>query len=244
MALREEFEKQGNVLFRWRSYIPLILILVILPAFKEYVNLDHTYDDLWEIGVFVVALIGELLRILTVGFVPRGTSGRVTRNQVAERLNKTGMYSIIRHPLYFANFIIWIGVFSFFRIWWLVIIMILFYWVYYERIMFAEEAFLRKKFGTEFEEWAKRVPAFLPSFEHYTPPDLPFSFRTVMKREHTSTFGIVATFTALKLLKSFFLTGHLYISGFWWVILTMGTIQYSTIFLLKKTTRLLDVEGR
>ncbi len=244
MTLKEECEQQGNLLFRWRSYIPLILILVIIPAFQEYISFDHTYDNLWEIGVFILSLAGEFLRIITVGFVPRGTSGRVTKNQVAEKLNTTGIYSTVRHPLYLANYIIWLGVFSFFRVWWLVVIVTLFYWIYYERIMFAEEEFLRRKFGEEFEEWAKQTPAFLPSLKNYHPPDLPFSLRTVLKREHTSIFGIVATFSLLEILKNYFIYGKFFLPFFREVILILGFTQYSMIFLIKKFTHLLDVEGR
>ena len=244
MALREECEKQGNLLFRWRSYIPLVLILVILPAFQDYIKMDHTHDDLWEIGIFILALTGELIRTLTVGFVPRGTSGRVTKNQVAERLNTTGIYSTVRHPLYLANYVIWLGVFSFFRIWWLTVIISLFYFIYYERIMYAEEEFLRRKFGAEFERWASTTPAFIPSFTNYTPPDLPFSLRTVLKREHTSIFGIVSTFTILELLKRIFVYGDFNLSLFWKIVFIFGAVQYLIIFILKKFTHLLEVEGR
>ncbi|MGB8874133.1 MAG: hypothetical protein WCC75_12145, partial [Desulfobaccales bacterium] len=43
------------------------------------------------------------------GLPPRGTSGRNTQGQVAETLNTTGIYSLVRNPLYLGNFLIWLG---------------------------------------------------------------------------------------------------------------------------------------
>ena len=51
-----------------------------------------------------------MIRIYTVGTTPAGTSGRNRDKQIAEKLNKTGVYSIIRHPLYLGNLLIWLGV--------------------------------------------------------------------------------------------------------------------------------------
>ena len=53
-------------------------------------------DELIFLGV---SLIGEIIRILTVGFAPKNTSGRNTVDgQIADELNTTGIYSIITPP--------------------------------------------------------------------------------------------------------------------------------------------------
>ena len=44
------------------------------------------------------------------------------------------------------------------------------FWLYYERIMLAEEEFLRARYGKAFDDWAARTPAFLPNFRHWVPP--------------------------------------------------------------------------
>ena len=244
MPLKEEWEKTGNWLFRHRSYLPLFILIFLIPAFDEYIGFDHNLDFYWEIGAFILSLTGEFLRILTVGYIPKGTSGRVTKKQVAEKLNTTGIYSTVRHPLYLANFVIWIGVFVFFRVWWFAVIGILLYWIYYERIMFAEEEFLRKKFGEAFIKWAEKTPAFIPSLKNYRSPELPFSLKTVIKREHTSIFGIITGFTFLEVLKTYFLNGRLLPHPFWSITFLVGIFIYLIPFILKKTTKILDVEGR
>lgn len=95
-----------------------------------------------------LALIG--IRIFTIGHTSKRTSGRNTKRQIADTLNTTGIYSVVRHPLYLGNFFMFLGVMLFAHLWWLLLIYILVFWLYYERIMFAEEAFLRKNFGDEY----------------------------------------------------------------------------------------------
>ena len=73
------------------------------------------------------------------------TSGRNTsEGQVADTINQTGMYSMVRHPLYVGNFIMWLGIALFTASIWFVLLFIAVYWLYYERIMYAEEQFMRR----------------------------------------------------------------------------------------------------
>jgi len=147
-----------------------------------------------------VSFAGFLIRCITIGYVPEGTSGRNTKQQRADRLNTTGMYSVVRHPLYLGNFLIILGMMMFTQVWWIVLISVLMFWIYYERIIFAEEEFLRKKFGNLFLEWAEKTPAFLPRIKKWQKPDLPFSFRTVLNREYTGFFIITSSFTLLEII--------------------------------------------
>ena len=96
------------------------------------------------------SVLGFLVRFYTIGTTPKGTSGRNTKEQVADVLNSSGMYSMVRHPLYLGNYLIWLGIsLASFNIYFAVIMSLLF-WLYYERIMFAEERFLERKFGDDF----------------------------------------------------------------------------------------------
>ena len=114
----------------------------------DYLSQNRPWPDYWGLFCLAVALVGLGVRAFTVGCVPERTSGRNTKEgHVANRLNVAGMYSIVRHPLYLGNFIIWIGVAMYCAVWWLVAIVALLFCVYYERIIFAEEEFLRYRFG-------------------------------------------------------------------------------------------------
>ena len=111
MELRKKFENTGNWLFRWRSYLPLIVIGIFLLSLRGYQYLGHSekLDHLWEIFCLLISFFGLGIRVLTVGHTPKGTSGRNTKEQVADTLNTTGMYSIVRNPLYFGNFFMGLG---------------------------------------------------------------------------------------------------------------------------------------
>src|SRR2546422_497608 len=68
---------------------------------------------------------------------------------------------------------------------------VLAFWLYYERIMFAEEAFLRQKFGETYQRLAATTPAFFPRFGQWRKPSLPFSWRNVMRREYTALMLLI-----------------------------------------------------
>lgn len=246
MPLREEFEQQGNWLFRWRSYLPLLLAPLFLLAVVNYRPLgdDPALDRGWWLACLGLSFAGLWLRCLTVGRAPRGTSGRNTFGQVAEQLNTTGIYSVVRHPLYLANFIIWLGPVLALRQAWFVLTVCLLYWLYYERIMFAEEEFLRRKFGEAYVAWASRTPAFLPRPRRWRPAELPFSLKTVLKREYSGFFGIIATFVGLQFMLRLVFHRDLRVEPFWLALFVVGLVTHLTLLTLKKATNVLYVEGR
>ncbi|MEO5570538.1 MAG: isoprenylcysteine carboxylmethyltransferase family protein, partial [Bacteroidia bacterium] len=147
MTLVSSFEKSGNYLFKYRGQIPVVLFLLAIPAIALNPVYNRHFTNAIDYIAALVSAIGFFIRAYTVGTTIEGTSGRNTQNQVAEQLNSKGIYSIVRHPLYLGNYLIWIGIVLFTLNIWFVIIVSLLYWIYYERIMIAEEAFLEKKFG-------------------------------------------------------------------------------------------------
>jgi len=244
MLLIEEFEKSGRGLFRWRSYLPLGLIAVIAAALRQfgYPNGSHVLDMWWELICLAVSLTGLAVRILTVGYASRGTSGRNTWRQVAEDLNRTGMYSLVRHPLYLGNFLMALGVFMFLRVWWLPIIYALAFALYYERIMFAEEAFLRQKFGQAYMEWADRIPAFILRRLRWEKPVHRCSWKTILKRESPSLSALCCTMLALEMLGDFRQTGRLVLDPVWLTMAASTLLLFLVIRALRKSTHLLDTK--
>ena len=246
MALREDFERSGNWLFRWRSYVPLMVIGIFLLAMRGYEYPGHSekLEDYWEIFCLVISFFGLGIRIITVGHTPKRTSGRNTKKQVADTLNTSGLYSAVRNPLYLGNFFIGLGISLFANMWWLVLVYILIFCIYYERIIFAEEEFLREKFGQEYLEWADRTPVIIPRFSQYKKADLPFSFRNVLKREYNGFFAIVVVMFMLELAGDFFYTGEIDFDRGWVILTSISFIIWIVLRSLKKYTSILDVEGR
>jgi protein-S-isoprenylcysteine O-methyltransferase Ste14 len=247
MALREEFRRSGDWLFRWRSYVPLVPLVLVLGTLAtgySYPAGSHLQDQLWELACLAISLTGLGVRVATVGFVPAHTSGRNTSAQLASTLNTTGMYSVVRHPLYVGNFLMWLGIALFPRSILLLLVIVLFFWLYYERIMFAEEEFLRERFGATFEAWAARTPAFVPKWGQWTSPALAFSLRTVLRRELSSFFGLIATFAGAEAASDYGATGKVELDLLWVAIFLTALAIFLALRFLKRRTALLQVQGR
>jgi protein-S-isoprenylcysteine O-methyltransferase Ste14 len=246
MALQEEFETTGEYCFRWRSYLPLVMAVLFILALAQfrYPFGDRRLDLAWDAGCLGVALLGQIVRFFTVGFVPRGTSGRNTKGQVAEVLNTTGMYAIVRNPVYLGNFLIWFGLSLFMKSVWFTTVIILFFTIFYERIIFTEEVFLRQKFGEVFVEWAGKTPAIIPRFRNWRPPTLPFSVKSAIKREYGTFFAIITTFTVLEVLAGLFTYGTLRIEAVWVKLFVGSGVFYLAIRYLKKKTQVLATDDR
>jgi len=246
MGLREEFESTGNWLFRRRGYLPVLLFPLLLVAARgsSYPVGDHRLDLAWEGACLLVALAGLAVRIGTVGFVPGDTSGRNTGGQQAGSLNTSGLYSVVRHPLYLGNYLMWLGVALFPRSWWAPVIVSLVFWLYYERIMFAEEEFLRRKFGPLYTSWAGLTPAFLPRLAGWRRPETRFCLLTVLRREHSSLLALMVSLTALEVASDYAHTGHFAIDPLWGTALAVTLVLCLGVWTVKHRTRLLHVEGR
>ena len=246
MALREEFRKSGEWLFRWRSYLPLLLIalFVLTAAGLRHPYAPHPWGGMWENICLAVSFTGVGIRLLTGGYVPAGTSGRNVKGQVADVLNTTGAYSLVRHPLYLGNFLILLGISLFWGVWWFTLIIVLILWLYYERIMFAEEEFLQERFGEAFVEWADKTPAFVPKFGNWVKPNLPFSFKTAIRKEYTAFFAMMTVFFLMKTVGEFIIFGKLAVDWKWAVLFSFSLMTYLGVRYLKKRTDWLNVEGR
>jgi protein-S-isoprenylcysteine O-methyltransferase Ste14 len=243
MALADSFEKSGNFLFRYRGHIPLIVFVLAIPVafFTPYAKLySIKYFKLIDcILTLTFISTGHLIRARTVGRRFLQTSGRNRSHQVASNLNTTGWYSIVRHPLYLGNALIWLGIACFLENIWFVVILMLLFWIYYERIMFAEEQFLERKFGNQFIEWSEKVPAFFPSFNRFKPATAQFSWKVVFKNEYPGLLSTMTSLLFVLILKRCVLYGtihfilkDLYIALF---ILTFGLIfkgikKYTSLF--------------
>ena len=245
MALEHEFENSGNWLFKRRSWLPVLLVVTGITV-MYLGNRQAILFDLRNEMIFLgVSLLGQIIRIITVGYAPKNTSGRNTLNgQIADELNITGIYSFLRHPLYLGNFFMWLGPVLFLRSFWFTVVFGLIYWLYYERIMFAEEQFLRRKFGDKYDKWSETVSSFIPCSFNFIPPKLPFSIKNVLKREYNSFINIFVIFNILDLFRNYFLSERIYMTKVWMYLIVSAVVIWFMIRTIHKHTKWLEVEGR
>jgi protein-S-isoprenylcysteine O-methyltransferase Ste14 len=221
----------------------LPLIAIALVGMKWPFG-NHNYHNIWDIFCFVASFLGLGVRVSTVGYVPLGTSGRNTKQQSATVLNTSGNYSVVRHPLYLGNYLIVLGVVMSPCQWWLPVMVTLLFWLYYERIMMAEETFLHERFGESFVSWATLTPAFVPRISLWRAPAESFSLRSVMRREYTSLLLIILLHFGIEEFEHLSIDHHFVVEPYWTALLAVGVIAYLSLRFLKRRTSLLDVAGR
>ncbi len=241
MALQEELKRQGDFLFIHRSYLPIIILVIGLSVFTysgyhKAENPDTWFSVAYDYICLGVSLSGLLIRVVTVGHTPKNTSGRNTKaGQVAEELNTSGIYSTVRHPLYLGNFFMWLGVAMLTQNSWFIVAFILFYALYYERIMYAEEAFLRNKFGQDYLEWAEKTPAIFPSFKNHVKPKYRFNIKKVLKKEKNGLWAVFLLFWIFNLAGDLISGGTFEVKlSFWFFGAVISTILYMVLRVMKK----------
>jgi protein-S-isoprenylcysteine O-methyltransferase Ste14 len=244
MALHEEFVESGRWLFRRRAYLPVALLPVVLAQVWATARRGAGVEVPWTFACFLVSLVGLGIRAYAVGHAAPQSSGRERQRYLAEDLNTTGAYSVTRHPLYLANALMWLGPVLVPRTWWLLAVIGLACWLFYERITFAEEEFLRASFGERHLQWARRTPSFLPSWRHWSPPTRPFNLRSVLRREYSALFQLVLVFGAINALQWRASTGRWALSPFWLWTLVTGVGASAVLRLLWKRTTLLQDRPR
>ncbi|MBI5894371.1 MAG: hypothetical protein HZB79_12155 [Deltaproteobacteria bacterium] len=241
MLLKDRFTHIGHFFFKYRSYLPLVMLLVFFEERGHFLNIvDNIF---YEMFCIFVALSGIVIRILTLGFVHEGTSGRNTKTQKAAELNTTGAYSIIRNPLYLGNYLILLGMSLLAQNHEVVIFNTAIFVIIYIPIIFTEESFLIEKFGEEYIRYARTVNCMLPGFKNFRTPDKEFNIKIVLKREHDTWFASVISLVLVELMREYGSSGTINLAPFWSsIIIGIGSV-WVILKYLKRTNKLVLKNG-
>ena len=227
--------KLGNFLFHYRNGLfPIVYLLLIFkshPVIADY--------RLAALTGFLVALAGQLVRVVTIGleYIIRGGRGRQV---YAEKLVQGGIFAHCRNPLYVGNYLILLGVGLASNSLLFLSIGIPFFAVAYWAIIAAEENFLRNKFGGEFEDYCARVNRLLPNLSGIgkTLTGMQINWRRLITAEYGSAY-IWLVAIILVTLKNIWLNGEYdSASTLVWslrILFVVVTIGYVVARLLKKT---------
>jgi protein-S-isoprenylcysteine O-methyltransferase Ste14 len=233
-AIVDQLAFTGDVLFRWRSYAPLLLV----PLFALSINDDRPPASFaWEVVCFAVALSGLVFRAFVIGTAPEGTSARGTRKPTADMLMTSGAYSIVRHPLYLANTLMWLGCGLLSGTWFFPMIVVLLSFIYHERIAAREEAFLRGAFGEAFDEWTRAVPAMIPQFSTYRPSGRPFQGRKVFMQESHGLFALGTAFLVLDTIQASIRLHVLDVDRRWLAVFVATAVPFVAVVIMKAVAR-------
>jgi protein-S-isoprenylcysteine O-methyltransferase Ste14 len=155
----------GHFFFGYRDYlIPLAFLILLFTTSPEFPFGSERLDR-WLDGLgLVVALIGQGCRILAIGSVDNIRRGGQQKRIAADTLIREGFFAHSRNPLYLGNLLILFGLILIANCrWWYLVAFPGFVLTYFALIL-AEEDFLTKKFGKEYEEYCRQVNRLVPDF--------------------------------------------------------------------------------
>lgn len=188
----------GNLVFRYRNGLaPALLAVVLLTTRPHPFGGSAATDALFDLAGVLVAVAGQALRILVIGlaYIQRGGKNRTI---AADKLVVDGIFAHARHPLYVGNFLLLTGLML---IWnapggyaMLAVAGLALF-----SMSRAEDLFLSRKFGAAFDDYAARVPRFVPNLRGLgaTLARFTFDWKRVVRKEYGTTFAFASCVVAL-----------------------------------------------
>ena len=199
----------GNFFFRVRNGLfPSLFLLGALIVRPHVILNNPALDRLLIACGAAVALAGQAVRLSTIGFeyIERGgKEGKV----YASRLVQGGVYGISRNPMYVGNALIAVGVSMTLGAPAAYVVVIPFFLWVYHAIVAAEEAYLRGRFGAEYNDYCARVPRFLPALGNAPRAfaGMRYNWKVSVRKELSTITGLLCGLTALPLWRTFWLSG-------------------------------------
>ena len=142
----------------------------------------------------VLGVLGEALRLWASGHIEKSRA-----------LATGGPYAHTRNPLYLGSVLLALGVAVASASPWVVLAVGAYFLAFYPAVVREEAAFLRTRFGAEYEAWAAAVPLVLPRLTPGGPRSSRFEWARVRANREWQTALALPAMAAL-----------LYARGRWW----------------------------
>lgn len=234
----------GNFFFRYRNLLfPVFVALAVVFFSPRFAFGDRTLDLWLDAAGAVIALAGQGLRMLTIGYeyiVRGGRQGRV----YADDLVQGGVFAHCRNPLYLGNLLMISGLAVMVHSLPLYLVGIPFFAFVYTAIIAAEESFLRGKFGAEYEAYCARVNRIWPKWKGFrrSTAGMRFNWRRLAIREYGTLFGLALAIIGIRAMTLYEMLGaeaRPEILGLlWWLAPVLAA--YLCVRYLKKSGRLTE----
>lgn len=229
----------GRFLFRYRNGLfPLVFVVALWAGKPEHAFGRPSADLLLDLIGYAVALAGQWLRILTIGYEYIVRGGK-DRKAYADNLVQGGIFAHCRNPLYVGNLLIALGLalvihsFAFYTIF------IPFILLAYVAIVAAEEDYLRGRFPSEYKRYCGRVNRWWPRWDGYATSikGMRFNWRRVLVKEYNTTFVLIAALIGLELWSDYVITGPSVLPSSEWLVIgsALWLVLYAAVRTLKKS---------
>jgi len=155
----------GHFLFLYRDYLfPAVVVMLVLTTTPGAPFGSRRLDHWLDAFGFAVACAGQGCRLLAVGSVEHIRRRGDHKKIAAQSLIHDGIFAYTRNPLYLGNWLIVCGlVLIANNRWWYLVVLPAFSLAYWT-IVLAEEDFLARKFGPEYEAYLGAVNRFIPNW--------------------------------------------------------------------------------
>jgi protein-S-isoprenylcysteine O-methyltransferase Ste14 len=172
-----------EIFIRYRSFVGIMCLIALL-------YLSEPSPVSVAIGFFLV-VAGMFFRAWASGYINKD-----------KELATRGPFSLTRNPLYFGNFILGAGIAIAGNNIASYVIFLTFYLLFFPFLMVYEHRRLKKKFGQQYEEWAKNSHTFFPKIKRIEDSDFNISFYMKNKEYRVLYFSLfVIAVLILKVLK-------------------------------------------
>jgi protein-S-isoprenylcysteine O-methyltransferase Ste14 len=191
----------GQFFFKYRDFLsPVVFVTIILLTRPRYLNGDRRFDLAMDAAGILLILFGQGLRAAVIGFAYIKRGGK--KKQVyADKLVTEGFFAHARNPLYVGNYLTIAGLLVIHNSPWAFVIVLAFYTLMYWTIVLAEEDFLRRKFGGDYEAYCRRVNRFVLSFKGLgkSLEGMRYDWPRLIRKEYGTTFTCITTVFGLML---------------------------------------------
>ena len=201
--------RAGDFGFHYRGLlIPGTLVaLLITMRPSEALRDPSLAQTVTAIGI-AIALLGQAIRLFVVGFAYIKRGGK-NRRIYADDLVTEGVYAHVRNPMYVGNFLILVGLAAIYGSPLGFAIGVSLVGFLYFAIVVSEESYLRAKFGSGYDDYARDVNRFVPRLEglRETARDSHYDWRKALRKEYGTPHGLGWGILLLILLRTVRLEG-------------------------------------
>lgn len=195
----------GAIFFKYRDILfPVVLLALAFGTRPRLFLGDVRFDRLLDIIGIVLAVTGQAIRAMTIGleYIVRGGKNKQV---FAKGLVVGGVFAHCRNPLYLGNILGILGMMLIHNGVWMYVIGVPYFTLAYASIIAEEERYLRGRFGSEYDEYCRRVPRLWirPAGLMRTLRSAPFRWKRLLSKEYGTTFSGSSALLSLLLLERF-----------------------------------------
>lgn len=200
----------GQFFFKYRNFISPIVFISIALLFRPRMLLgDARWDAAMDLAGIAMVLAGQVLRAAVIGFAYIKRGGKDAQVYAAS-LVQEGFFAHCRNPLYFGNFLMFLGMFVILNSPAGYAIGIPFFAFLYWTIVLAEEDYLGAKFGQTYEQYCRRVNRFVPDLRglRKTLSGSRYDWRQLIRKEYGTIFTTASVVLGLLAWESIIFRGY------------------------------------